>query len=119
MLCVIPLLAFSMGYLLLNLPAVNRALWRSASMSAHLMTAAIAGHRYALAALDAIDVAMVTLSVAGSLYLVTGLARRLTIAGLRWSADRSARRLLAAGVGLAVLAGLTAFWISQGQFRGW
>jgi putative peptide zinc metalloprotease protein len=118
-LCVIPLLTLSIGYLLLFLPQINRALWHSTSMSAHLMTAAVAGHRYAMAAVDAIDVAMVALSVTGSLYLVIGLARRLTIAGLRWSAGRPARRLLAAAAGLATLAGLAAFWTLQGQFRGW
>ena len=118
-LCVIPLLLFSMGFLLLYLPQIDRALWHSASMSAHLVTAAVAGHRYAMAAVDAIDVAMVALSVAGSLYLVTGLARRLTIAGLRWSAGRPGRRLLAGMASLAAVAGLAAFWILQGQFRGW
>ena len=41
------------------------------------------------------------------------------VLGLRWSAGRPARRLLAAAGGLAVLAGLAAFWTLQGQFRGW
>ena len=118
-LCVIPLLTLMLGYLLLYLPQVNRALWRSASLQAHLMTAAAAGHRYAVAAADAIGVALVALSLAGSLYLVIGLARRLTAAGLRWSAGRPARRLLAAAAGLAALTGLAAFWAAQGQFRGW
>ena len=118
-LCVIPLLTFSIGYLLLFLPQINRALWHSASMSAHVMTAAAGGHRYAVAALDALDVATVALSAAGSLYLVTGLARRLATWGLRWSAGRPGRRLLAGTVGLAALAGLAAFWTLQGQFRGW
>ena len=80
-LCVIPLLTFSIGYLVLYLPAVNRALWNSASLQAHLMTAAVHGHRYAMAAVDAIGIALVTLSLAGSLYIVTGLARRLTVLG--------------------------------------
>ena len=118
-LCVIPLLTFSIGYLVLYLPAVNRALWNSASLQAHLMTAAVHGHRYAMAAVDAIGIALVTLSLAGSLYIVTGLARRLTALGLRWSAGRPARRLLAGAAGLAVLAGLAAFWTLQGEFRGW
>jgi putative peptide zinc metalloprotease protein len=118
-LCVIPLLTFSIGYLVLHLPAVDRALWRSASLQAHLMTAAAAGHRYAVAVVDAVDIALVTLSLAGSLYIVTGLARRLTVLGRRWSAGRPARRLLAAGAGLAVTAALAAFWIMQGQFGGW
>ena len=116
---VIPLLTFGIGYLVLYLPAVNRALWLSASLQAHLMTAAVHGHRYAMAAVDAIGIALVTLSLAGSLYVVTGLARRLTALGRRWSAGRPARRLLAGAVGLAVLAGLAAFWTLQGQFRGW
>jgi len=116
---VIPLLTFGIGYLVLYLPAVNRALWLSASLQAHLMTAAVHGHRYAMAAVDAIGIALVTLSLAGSLYIVTGLARRLTALGLRWSAGRPARRLLAGAAGLAVLAGLAAFWTLQGQFRGW
>jgi putative peptide zinc metalloprotease protein len=118
-LCVIPLLAFGLGYLLLYLPRINRALWRSASLQAHLMTAAVAGHRYATAAVDAIAVALVVLSLAGSLYLLAGLARRFAISGLRWSAGRSARRRLAAVAGLAVMAALAAFWTAQGQFRGW
>jgi putative peptide zinc metalloprotease protein len=116
---VIPLLTFGIGYLVLYLPAVNRALWLSASLQAHLMTAAVHGHRYAMAAVDAIGIALVTLSLAGSLYVVTGLARRLTALGRRWSAGRPARRLLAGAAGLAVLAGLAAFWTLQGQFRGW
>jgi putative peptide zinc metalloprotease protein len=118
-LCVIPLLMFSIGYLVLYLPAVDRALWRSASLQAHLMTAAVHGHRYAMAAVDAIGIALVTLSLAGSLYVVTGLARRLTALGRRWSAGRPARRLLVGAAGLAALAGLAAFWTLQGQFRGW
>ena len=100
-LCVIPLLTFSLGYLLLYLPQVNRALWRSASRQAHLMAAAAAGHRYAMAALDAFDAALVALSLAGTVYIVTGLARRLTVAGLRWSAGRPARRVMAAAAALA------------------
>ena len=118
-LCVIPLLTFSIGYLLLHLPAINRALWRSVSLQAHLMTAAVAGHRYAMAAVDAIGAALVALSLAGSLYIATGLARRGVSAGRRWSAGRPARRLLAAAAGLAVLTGLAAFWTMQGQFHGW
>ena len=99
-LCVIPLLTASLGYLLLHLPQINRALWRSASPQAHLMAAALAGHRYAMAAIDAIGVALVALSLAGSLYIVAGLARRRR-RGLRWSAGRPARRLLAAVAGAA------------------
>ena len=117
--CVIPLLAFGIGYMVLHLPAVDRALWHAASSQAHLMTAAAAGHRYALAAVDAVDIALMTLSLAGSLYVVTGLARRLTALGARWSVGRPARRLLATGTGLTVIVALTAFWITQGQFRGW
>jgi putative peptide zinc metalloprotease protein len=118
-LCVIPLLAFTIGYLVLYLPAVNRALWHSASATARLMTAAFAGHRYAVAAVDVIGIALVALSAAGSLYLATGLARRLTALGRRWSGGCPRRRLLAAGIGLAAVTGLAAFWTVQGQFRGW
>jgi putative peptide zinc metalloprotease protein len=118
-LCVIPLLTFMLGYLLLYLPQVNRALWRSGSVQAQLMSAAVAGHRYAMAAVDAVGVALVALSFAGSLYIVTGLARRSVSAGRRWSAGGPARRLLTAVAGLAILTGLAAFWTIQGQFRGW
>jgi len=54
-----------------------------------------------------------------SLYIVIGLGR-LTVAGLRWSAGRLARRLLAAVAGLAALAALAAFWTMQGPVpRAW
>lgn len=43
--CVIPLLMFMLGSLLLYLPQINRALWRSASMQAHLVAAETAGRR--------------------------------------------------------------------------
>ena len=118
-LCVIPLLAFGLGYLLLYLPQVNRALWRSAGWQARLMTAAAAGHHYAMAAVDAIGAALITLSLAGTVYIVTGLARRLAVAGLRWSAGRPARRLMAAAAALACITTLAAFWTLQGQFHGW
>ena len=117
--CVIPLLTAGLGYLLLYFPQVNRALWRSGSGQAHLAASAAAGHHYALAAVDAIGVSLVALSLAGSLYVVIGLARRLTTAGLRWSAGRPRRRLLAAAAGLACLTALAAFWTIHGQFRGW
>ena len=118
-LCVIPLLTLSMGYLVLHLPGINRALWRAASRQAHLASTAAAGHDYAMAAVDAIGVALLALSLAGSLYIVIGLARRLATAGLRWSAGQPARRLLAALAGLAAMAALAAFWTMQGQLRSW
>ena len=118
-LCVIPLLAFSFGYLVLHLPEINRALWRSASWQAHLASTAVAGHDYAMAAVNAIGIALLALSLAGSLYVVIGLARQLATAGLRWSTGRPARRLLVALAGLAGMAVLAAFWGMQGQFRGW
>jgi putative peptide zinc metalloprotease protein len=118
-LCVIPLLLFMMGYLLLYLPGVDRALWGSARTEAHLISAAVAGHHYAVAAVDAVGLILVILPGAGSLYIVIRLARRVAALGRRWSAGRPVRRLLAAGTGLAVLTGLAAFWTMQGQFRGW
>jgi putative peptide zinc metalloprotease protein len=118
-LCVIPLLALSIGYLVLHLPGINRALWRSASRQAHLASTTIAGHDYAMAAVDAVGIGLLALSLAGSLYIVIGLARRLTTLGLRWSAGHPGRRLLVALAGLAGMAVLAAFWGMQGQFRGW
>jgi putative peptide zinc metalloprotease protein len=118
-LCVIPVLLFTMGYLLLHLPGVDRALWRSARMQAHLMSAAIVGHQYAAAGVYAVGVALVILPGVASLYILARLVRRLTSRGAYWSAGRPGRRLLAAGAGLAVMASLAAFWTTQGQFRGW
>jgi len=118
-LCVIPLLTVSIGYLVLHLPGINRALWRAASRQAHLASAAVAGHDYAMAAVYAAGIALLALSLAGSLYIVAGLARQLATAGLRWSAGRPARRLMAAAAGLAAMTALATFWTLQGQFHGW
>jgi putative peptide zinc metalloprotease protein len=118
-LCVIPLLLFTMGYLLLYLPGIDRALWRSVRLQAHLMSAGVVGHDYAAAAVDAIGAVLVILPGAGSLYIATRLVRQVATLGRRWSAGRPVRRLLAAGAGLAVMAALAAFWTIQGQFRGW
>ena len=118
-LCVIPLLTAGIGYLMLHLPEINRALWHSVRLQAHLTTTAVAGHRYPTAAIDAIGAALVAFSIAGSLYIATGLARRIVTAALRWSAGRPARRVMAAAAILACVAALAAFWTGQGQFRDW
>jgi putative peptide zinc metalloprotease protein len=118
-LSVIPLLIVMLGYFLLRLPQVNRALWHSASQQAHLMSTALAGHHFAVAAIDAISIALVVLSTAGSIYVVTGLAGRAWTLGLRWSAGRPARRLGAAATAIIATALLAIFWAAQGQFEGW
>jgi len=118
-LCVIPLLLFTIGYLLLHLPAFERALWHSGRVQAHLISAAAAGHHYALAAIDAVSIVLLTLPGVGSLYIATRLARQVAAPGRHWAADRPVRRLIAAGTGIAVTAALAAFWIIQGQFSGW
>jgi putative peptide zinc metalloprotease protein len=118
-LCVIPMLLFTIGYLLLYLPGVDRALWHSADTQAHLVSAAVVGHHYALALVDAVAVALVILPGAGTLYIAARLARRVAALGRRWSAGRPVRRGLATGTGLAVMAALAAFWTIEGQFRGW
>ena len=64
-LCVIPLLLFTMGYLLLHLPAFDRALWHSTCMQARLLAAAVVGHHYASATVDAVGVVLVALSSPG------------------------------------------------------
>ena len=118
-LCVIPLLLFTIGYLLLHLPAFERALWHSSRVQAHLISAAAVGHHYALAAIDAVSIVLLTLPGVGSLYIATRLARQVAALGRHWAADRPVRRLIAAGTGIAVIAALAAFWIIQGQFSGW
>ena len=118
-LCVIPLLLFTIGYLLLHLPAFERALWHSGRVQAHLISAAAVGRHYALAAIDAVSIVLLTLPGVGSLYIATRLARQVAAPGRHWAADRPVRRLIAAGTGIAVTAALAAFWIIQGQFSGW
>ena len=100
-LSVIPLLALTLGYLLLYLPEVNRALWHSASQAAHLAAARSPGHQYAEAAADALGAALALVSIAGSLYVAVGLVRRAVALGQRWSAGRPRRRLVALVAGLA------------------
>jgi putative peptide zinc metalloprotease protein len=118
-LCVIPLLVGGLGYLLLYLPQIDRALWQVGNREAHLMASAVAGQHFALATVDAVSVALPGLSLAGSLYVMIGLARRLATAGGRWSCGRPARRLLVTTVTLGCGLGLAAFWTTRGQFHGW
>ena len=114
-LCVIPLLTLTMGYLVLRLPEVNRALWQSAGHAAHLAGGALAGHQYAAATADAMGVALALMSIAGSLYIAVGLVRRAVAIGHRWSA-RPRRRFLALLAGLACVVLLSVVWLVQGQF---
>ncbi len=117
--CVIPLLTLGVGYLLLRLPQIDRALWRSTDVQAHQASAALTAQHYAAAAIDAIGVALAALTAAGSLYVIAGLARRTAAIGLRWSAGRPARRLLAVLAAAGIAASLATLWASQGQLSDW
>ena len=118
-LAVIPVLAATLGYMLLRLPAMERALWHSAATQAHAMATAVTGGHYAAAAVAAISVALAAITGAGTLYLIAAVARRAGTAGLRWSAGRPARRLAAVITVAACAAALAMFWAWQGQFHGW
>src|SRR5262249_8216464 len=61
-LCVIPLLTLSLGYLVLHLPWINRALWRGALRHDHLATNAAPPPAYALPPLAPIALALLPLS---------------------------------------------------------
>jgi putative peptide zinc metalloprotease protein len=118
-LCVVPLLGLALGYMLLHLPAANRALWLSSRHSAGQVFAAFSGHQYIAAAAAAIGAGLALLSIAGSLYLMTGLARRAVTSGRNWSAGRPDRRLVAIVAGAGVLVCLVSFWLAEGQLSGW
>jgi putative peptide zinc metalloprotease protein len=118
-LCVIPLLAFTMGSLLLYLPEFNRSLWLSVSSAGHQVAGDIAGRQYAAAALAAIGGALAALSIAGSAYILLRLARRVAGIVRRRTTGRPRRRLIAIAIATACVASLVLFWAVQGQFRGW
>jgi putative peptide zinc metalloprotease protein len=118
-LVVIPLLVTFLGYLLLRMPEVNRALWHSVSLQARLMATAAARHDYPMAAVDAIGAGLVALSLAGTLYITTGLARRIATACRRWSSGRPGRRLIAGAAMVTCAATLATVWTVQGGFHGW
>jgi putative peptide zinc metalloprotease protein len=117
--CVIPLLTVFLGYLLLRFPEVNRALWQSASHAGHLSAQAFGAHRYAAATAAAAGVALALASIAGSLYVMAGLARRAITTSWRWSAGRPRRRLAAAVAIAACAIPLTLYWLLDGQFNDW
>jgi putative peptide zinc metalloprotease protein len=118
-LAVVPLLTLTLGYLLLFLPAGDRALWHSADRAAHLAAVAFAGQHYAAFAADAAGAALAVVSIAGTLYVTAGMARRAVAVGTRWSAGRPGRRLAAVLIGIACAGPLAFFWFVQGQFRDW
>ena len=118
-LIVIPLLAFTLGYLMLFLPSANRALWRSADQAGHLAATALTAHQYAVSAVDALGAALAFVSIAGMLYVAAGLLRRAVAVAARWSAGRPARRLAAVLAGIACAGPLVLLWLAQGQFRDW
>jgi putative peptide zinc metalloprotease protein len=118
-LCVVPFLIVIIGYLVLYLPQFDRALWRSDMLQAQMMSAAVAGHHYATALVDALGVPLLALPMAGALYIVIGLGRRLAALGARWSAGRAPRRAAVIMASLALLTSLSAFWTTHGGFRGW
>jgi putative peptide zinc metalloprotease protein len=118
-LCVIPVLAFGLGSLLLYLPAFDRSLCLSVSNAGHLVARDVAGRQYAAAALDTAGGALAALSGAGSVYITARLARRAARLAARWTAGRPRRRLTTAAVAGAVVASLALFWVTHGEFRGW
>jgi putative peptide zinc metalloprotease protein len=115
----VPLLLGALGYLLLHLPSIDRALWHASATQARQLAAATATGHYAAAAADTISMLLAGLSGAGSLYLLGSLARRAATTSWRRTAGRPARRLLAAVTAAAFLTALALYWTLQGQFTGW
>ncbi len=118
-LCVIPLLGFTMGSMLLYLPGFNRSLWLSVSNAGHLVAGDIAGRQYAAAALAAIGGALAALSSIGTVYVMIRLTRLAARVVSRRTAGHPCRRLIAVVAAFAITGSLVLFWTSQGQFRGW
>ena len=118
-LIVIPLLALTLGYITLFLPAANRALWHSATRAGQLAATALTGHQYAASGVDAFGAALAGVSIAGSLYVTAALLRRAVAVGARWSAGRPRRRLVTVLAGIACAGPLVLFWLVHGEFRDW
>jgi putative peptide zinc metalloprotease protein len=118
-LLLIPVLAAISGYLLLHLPAIDRALWHAAAAQAHATATAVTAGRYAAAAIAAISVTLAAVTGGGSLYLTATLIRRAVTATPRWTAGHPVRRLLAILAAAACLTALAVYWAAQGQFHGW
>jgi putative peptide zinc metalloprotease protein len=118
-LCLIPVLAATLGYMLLRLPAIDRALWHATAAQAHATATAITAGRYAAAAVAAISVALAAVTGGGSLYLIAILVRRAVTATPRWTVGHPARRLLAILTAAACLTALALYWTAQNQFHGW
>ena len=118
-LAVIPVVAATSGYLLLHLPAMDRALWHATATQSHAMATAVTGAHYAAAAVAAISVALAAITGAGTIYLIIILIRRAFTATPRWTAGHPARRLLAILVAAACVTALALYWTAQNQFHGW
>src|SRR3984957_7858682 len=109
-LCVMPLLALALGYLMAYLPEINRALWHSASHAAYLTGGAGGRHPDTRDAADSGVAGLALMSIAGSLYVAVGLVRRSVALGRRWSAGQPRRRLLALLVAAACVVPLSVIW---------
>jgi putative peptide zinc metalloprotease protein len=118
-LCVIPLLTLIFGYLLLHLPATLRDLWHSASYAMSLTAEGFTRGQYATAGVDALSVLLALLTIAGSLFIATGLVRRGVAWGLRWSVGNPRRRVVAVLAGVACVVLFVTYWVAQGEFSGW
>jgi putative peptide zinc metalloprotease protein len=118
-LTLLPVLTATAGYLLLRLPAIDRALWHATTAQARATaTAATAGH-YPAAATAAISLTLAAITAAGTLYLLTALLRRAAVAALRTTTAHPARGLAAITAAAATATALALYWTTQGQFHGW
>lgn len=118
-LCVIPLLAALIGYMLAFLPAIDRALWHSVGDQALLMNAALESHRYPAVVADGIGAFLAALSITGTLFVVTGVTGQASTLSRHWCAGRPARWAAVASIAVLAVAVLAAWWVGLGQFRGW
>jgi len=118
-LCVIPVLAATGGYLLAHLPAIDRALWHATAAQGHAAATATTSGHYAAAAVAAISLTLAAITGAGTVYLIIILTRRAATAALRWTAAHPARALLAILTAAACATALALYWTAQGQFHGW
>jgi putative peptide zinc metalloprotease protein len=117
--CVLPLLTFMIGMLLLRLPGMDSVLLHTGWLAGQGMLGALGHADFPLALVLLVNLLLAALSVAGATYILVGIGRRTVRHAARWCAGKPGRRAVTVTAGLAVTAGVVAFWTATGQFSGW
>jgi putative peptide zinc metalloprotease protein len=113
----VPVLLFNFAVMLLAAPRILATMWSSVQLHAAQFENALRLHQIALAAVNGLQVVLLSLPAVGMAYMIVRFARRFFGKGRRWAAESETKRSVIVGVAMAVVGLLVFVWWPKSQYQ--